>query len=137
VGITVDKGLTCLPHVDYARKKSVQRMGMLVPLINGKSDLSVTNRFLLTKQLIRPLMDYACPSCNCAARSHVRRLQVSQSKCFRLGNFAPWYVSNMQVEESLDVPYFRDHIGALTANFESKLADVVNPGLRQFGSYLR
>ena len=34
---------------------------MLGPLLNRKSDLSVRNGVLLYKQLIRPMMDYACP----------------------------------------------------------------------------
>ena len=59
-------------------------MGVLGPLLNSKSDLSVRNGVLLFKQLIRPMMDYACPACRSAARSHVRRLQVLQSKCFAL-----------------------------------------------------
>jgi len=35
---------------------------MLGPLLNGKSDLSIRNRVLLYKQLIRPMMDYTCPT---------------------------------------------------------------------------
>jgi len=35
------------------------------------------------------------------------------------------------------VPLFADHIVALTAIFDSKLADVENPLARQLGRYLR
>ena len=66
---------------------------MLGPLLNSKSDLSVRNGVLLYKQLIRPMMDYACPAWRSAARTHVRRLQVLQSKCFRLATGASWYVT--------------------------------------------
>ena len=65
-------------------------MGMLGPHLNRKSDLSVRNGVLLYKQLIRPLMDYECPAWRSAARSHVRWLQVLQSKCLRLATGAPW-----------------------------------------------
>jgi len=34
---------------------------MLGPLLNRKSDLSIRNGVLLYKQLIRLVMDYACP----------------------------------------------------------------------------
>jgi hypothetical protein len=57
---------------------------MLCPLLNRKSDLFVRNGVMLYKQLIRPIMDYACPAWRCAARFHVWRLQVLQSKCLRL-----------------------------------------------------
>jgi hypothetical protein len=105
---------------------------MLGPLLNGKSDLSVRNVVLLYKQLIHPMMHYACPAWS-AARSHVRRLQVLQSKCLRLATGAPWFVSNRQIHEDLGVPLFADQIRALIASFDSKLADVV----RQLGGYLR
>jgi hypothetical protein len=88
---------------------------MLGPLLNKKSDLSVRNRVLLYKQLIRPMMDYTCAAWRSAASTHVRRLQVLQSKCLRLANGAFWYVSNRQIHEDMDVPVFADHIRDLTA----------------------
>ena len=82
---------------------------MLGPLLNRKSDLSVRNGVLLYKQLIHPMMDYACPAWRSAARTHVRKLKVLQSK----------------IREDLGVPLFAD-IRALTASFDSKLADLGN-----------
>ena len=108
---------------------------MLGPLLNRKSDLSMRNGVLLYQQLIYPMKDYACPAWRSAARTHVRRLQVLQSKCLRLATGAQWYVSNRQMHEDLGVPLFADHIRALTASFESKLADVRNPLVRQLGRY--
>jgi hypothetical protein len=102
-------------------------MGMLGPLLNRKSDFSDRYGVLLYKQLIRPMMDYACPAWRSVVRTHVQRLQVLQSKCLCLATGAPWYVSNRQIHEDLGVPLFADHIRALTASFDSKLADVENP----------
>ena len=78
-----------------------------------------------------------CPAWRSAARTHVQRLQVLQSKCLRLAPGAPWYVRNRQIYEDLGVPLFVDHIRALTASFDSKLADVGDPLVRQIGRYLR
>ena len=135
-GVTLDKGLSRSPHIDQVRKKTTHRMGMMRPFLNRKSDLSIRNGVLLYKQLIRLMMDYACPAWMSAARSHVRRLQVVQSKCLRLATGAPWYVSNRQIHEDLGVPFFADHIRDLTTSFDSSLADVGNPLVRQFGRYL-
>ena len=112
-------------------------MSMVGPLLNSKSDLSIRNGVLLYKQSIRPIMDYAYPVWRSAARSHVRRLQGLQSKCLRLETGAPWYVSNRQIHKDLDVPFFADHIRAQTESFDSKLADVGKPLVRQLGRYLR
>jgi len=75
-------------------------------------------------------MDYACPAWSSSARSHIRWLQVLQSKCLHLATGAPWYVSNRQIHEDLGVPLFSDHIRALTASFDTKLADVGNTLVR-------
>jgi hypothetical protein len=61
---------------------------MLCSILNSKSDLSVRIGVLF-KQLIRPMMDYACPAWRSTARTDVRRLQVLQSKCLRLATGAP------------------------------------------------
>ena len=49
-----------------------------------------------------------------------------QSKCLRLVTGTPWYVSKRQIHEDLGVPLFANHIRALTASFDSELADVWN-----------
>jgi len=83
---------------------------MLGPLLNTKSDLSVRNRVLLYKPLIRPLMDIACLAWRSGARSNFRKLQVLQSKCLRLATGPPWYVIDRQIHEDLGVPLFAEHI---------------------------
>jgi len=111
-------------------------MGILGPVLNRRSDLSIRNGVLLYQQPIRPKLDYACPAWKSAARFDVRSLQVLQSKCLRLATAAPWYVTNRQIHEDLEVRLFADHIRALTESFDSKLADVGNPLIRQLARYL-
>ena len=60
-----------------------------------------------------------------------------QSKCLRLATGVAWYVSNRQIHEDLGVPLFAIDIRELNASFDSKLADVGNPLVRQLGRYLR
>ena len=67
---------------------------------------------------------------------HVRRLQVLQSKCLRLVTGAPWYLSSRQIHEDLGVPFLAEHIRALTASVDPRLADVEKPLVRQLGRYL-
>jgi hypothetical protein len=101
-----------------------------------RSGLSVRNGVLLYKQLIRPMMDYACTIWSSAASSHVKKLQVLQSKCLRIAISAPLYVGNRQIHEDLGIPFFADDIRTLTESFDSKLADAGNPLVRQLGRHL-
>jgi hypothetical protein len=133
LGVTLLTRLTWSAHVDQVRKRAAQRFGMLGPLLNGGRDLSVRNSVLLYKQLIRPIMYYTCPIWRSAARGHVRKLQVLQTKCLRIAISAPWYVGNRQIHEDLRIPFFADHIRALTESFDSKSADAGNPLVQQHG----
>jgi hypothetical protein len=66
--ITLVKGLTWSHQIDQVRKKTAQRMGILRPLLKRKSVLYVRNGDLIYKQLIRPMLDYACLAWRSAAR---------------------------------------------------------------------
>jgi hypothetical protein len=104
---------------NQVRKKAARRLGVLGPLLNRKSGLSVRNGVLLYKQLIRPVTDYASPIWRSAARSHVQKLQVLQyNQCLRIAINAPWYVGNRQIQEDLEISLFAD-IKALTESFDS------------------
>jgi hypothetical protein len=136
LGVTLDKQLTRSTHIDEVRKKSSQRLGILSSVLNRRSGLSITKGVLLIRQLIRPMINYARPAWRFTARCHFRKLQVLQSKYLRIATGAPWYMSSSQIHEKLGVPYFADHIRALTESFDSKLAETENPFVRQVGRYL-
>ena len=97
LGVTLDRLLTWSPHIEKVSRRTGQSVGLLGPLLNRKSDLSIRNGFLLYKQLILPMMDYACLAWRSATRTRARRLQVLQSKCCRLVTGAPWHLSNRQI----------------------------------------
>jgi hypothetical protein len=129
LGMTLYKRLTWSAHIiDQIRKKAAQRLGALGPLLNRRSSLSIRNGVLLYKQLIRPIMDYACPVWTSATRSHIKKLQLLQSKCLRVA----WY---KQIHDDLGVPYFSDHIRHLTERFDSKLVGVGNPLVARLGRH--
>jgi hypothetical protein len=136
LGVTHDIQLIWSAHVNQVGKKAAQRLGVLGPLVNRRSGLSIRNGVLLYKQLIRPMMYYACPIWKSAARTHVRKLKVLQSKCLHIATNAPWYVSYRQIHKDLGILFFADHIRALTESFDSKLADAGNPLVRQLGRHL-
>jgi hypothetical protein len=54
-------------------------------VITQRGVFSNGNRILLYKQLIHPVMDYVCPNWRSATCTHVRKLQVLQSKYLCIG----------------------------------------------------
>ena len=137
LGMILDSRMTRSPHIVQVRNKAAQRLGLLGCLLHRRSGLSIRNGVLLYKQLIRPMMDYACPIWRSASCSHLWKLQVIQSKCLRIATGAPWYISNVQIHEDLGVPFFAEHIRALNDSYVSKLVGMGNPLVQQFGRYLR
>jgi hypothetical protein len=89
LGVTLDNRLTWATHIDQVRKKTSQRLGVLGPLLNRRRGLSIRKGVLLYRQLIRPMVEYVCPVWRSEARSHIRKLQVLQDKCFRIATSAP------------------------------------------------
>jgi hypothetical protein len=134
LGVTLDSRLTWQTHIVQVRKKPPIDWGMLGSLLNRRSGLSIRNGVLLYKQLIRPMMDYACLIWRFAARSYFKQLQ---STCLRIATGAAWYTSNKRIHEDLGVPLFYEYASALTESYDTKLAGVGNPLVRHVGRYLR
>jgi hypothetical protein len=84
LGVNLNSRLTWGSHIVQVRKKASKRLGVLGCLPNRRSGLSIRNGVLLYKQLIRPMMNYACPIWRCAARSYVEQLMLSSPIVFAL-----------------------------------------------------
>ena len=56
-GVTLDIRLTWSPDMYQVRKKAAQKLGVLYPLLSGRSGLAIRNTALLYKQLICQMMD--------------------------------------------------------------------------------
>jgi hypothetical protein len=108
-------------------KNGILGVGGVLVLFLKRSGLSIKNGILLYKQVIRPVMDYACPIWSFAESTLVRRVQVLLSKCFRLAFGALWYKGSRQIHEDLGVPFFAEHIRALTRSFGSRSTNVGTP----------
>ena len=110
LGVTLVSGLTWKPYIEQVRRKASQTLGILSVILNRRRSLPIGNGVLMFMQLIRPMMDYVCPVWRHVAPSHLKSLQVIQSKCLRSATDAPWYVSNLQLHSDLGVPYLAEHI---------------------------
>jgi hypothetical protein len=134
-GGTLLTRLTWPPHINQVTIKAAQMMGVLCPLLNRSSGLSISNGVLLHKHITCPMMDYVCPiwrslpaptsgGCKCYSPSVLALLLVHPS------------IVAAGTHEYLGVPFFADHIRAITVSFDSKLANVGNPLVRQLGGHL-
>ena len=69
------------------------------------SQLSIENKFLIYKTIIKPIWTYGIEISGCACKSSQPILQKAQSRMLRMITNAPWYVSNLTLHE--DLTFFR------------------------------
>lgn len=83
LGVVIDKKLTFQKHIEYAADKALKCFRCLYPLLNRKSKLTIDNKKIIFKAVIRPLMMYGCPVWGSAATSHISKLQVLQNRALK------------------------------------------------------
>ncbi|GBM10645.1 hypothetical protein AVEN_152294-1 [Araneus ventricosus] len=83
LGVTLDKELTYKTHVNEVRGKVTTLNKKLYYAMGKNSKLSLINKLLLYKTLIRPIMSYASPVCGAVAKTHINKLETCQNKIAR------------------------------------------------------
>lgn len=88
LGLIIDKKLNFKLHINYVCEKAIKCGRALFPLLNRRSCLNNTNKLLLYKMCILPLMSYACQIWfEKAAKSNTKKLQIIQNKNLKIIRF--------------------------------------------------
>ena len=72
-------------------------------LLGHCSHLSLANKVLLYKSLLRPIWTYGIQLWGSASNSNIEILQRYQSKTLRMITNAPWFVNNNNIHKDLKV----------------------------------
>ena len=91
-------------------------------LLGRRSQLSLANKILLYKCILKHVWNYGIQLWGCAKHSHTKILQRFQSKTFRSLANAPWYVSNRQLHTDLGIPFVSDEIHKSSLRYHQRLA---------------
>ncbi|GFU68240.1 RNA-directed DNA polymerase from mobile element jockey [Trichonephila clavipes] len=92
LGLHIDSRLTFKKHIDYLSEKFWGRISLAISLIGRRSPLSLENKVILYKQILRPVITYGSPVWGAAAATHMKKIQVMQNKILRVITNAPWYI---------------------------------------------
>ncbi|GFX14183.1 RNA-directed DNA polymerase from mobile element jockey [Trichonephila clavipes] len=101
LGLYIDSRLTFKKHVDYLAEKFWGRIHLAISLVGRRSPLSLENKVILCKQILRPVITYGSPVWGAAATTHMKKIQVIQNKILRVMTNAPWYVRNDVIHNDL------------------------------------
>jgi len=130
LGLYFDGRLTWKVHIVMKRKQLLNKTRELKWLIGKTSPLSLENKLLLYKTVLKPIRTYGIELWGCATKSNIAINQRYQSKLLRTVTNAPWYVSNHTLHTDLRIPYFRTVFQERIAKHRTVITTHPNPTMK-------
>lgn len=127
LGMCLDRRLTWKDHVKAKRTQVDNKLKKMYWLLGRKSELSLENKILIYKTILKPVWTYGIQLWGTTSNSNIEIIQRFQSKTLRLITNAPWFVSNKIIHTDLDVPYVKSEIGYFSHRYLQRLSDHINP----------
>jgi hypothetical protein len=84
-------------------------------------DLSLPNKLLLYKTILKPIWTYGIQLWGTASSSNIEILERFQSKALRLIVDAPWYVSNIHIRHDHQLPSIKEEISLFSLRYYNRL----------------
>jgi hypothetical protein len=90
-------------------------------LLGRKSKLSLENKTLIYKCILKPILTYGIQLWGCAKPSNTKIIQRLQSKVLRTITNAPRYVSNYTLHNDLQIPFITEEIKRYSTLYYNRL----------------
>ena len=140
LGIHLDRRLNWQQHLFTKRKQLGLKLTSLNYLIGKNSKMSLDNKILVYKMIIKPIWTYGIQLWGTAAKSNIAIIERFQSKTLRQIVNAPRCVPNTTLQRELNVPSIQEEIEKHGRNYGKRLCahpNVLATELRNAGSSLR
>jgi hypothetical protein len=122
-----DKRLTWKNHVTTKGKQLDLKTREINWLIGKHSPLSLENKILIHKTVLKPAWTYGIELWGCASKSSIAVIRRYQSKLLRSITNAPRYVSNHTLHSDLHTPHVHTVFRERTATHRMALDSHQNP----------
>lgn len=127
LGLHLDEHLTWKDHITTKKKQAKLKFSQLNWLLNRKSELSIENKLLIYKTVIRPIWTYGMQLWGSASNSNIEILRRFESQSLRIIANAPWFVSNYTLQRDLEIPTIREDISKFSSRHQAKINRHQNP----------
>jgi len=94
-------------------------------LLGRNSSLTICNKLLLYKQILKLIWTYGIQLWGCTKQSNVK-IQTIQNKVLRNIINAPWYINNINIHKDLKVESVYNEIKKFASSHEKQLHHHVN-----------
>ena len=121
LGIHLDRRLTWQRHIFMKRKQLGIKLTSMFNLLGKTSSLSIENKILLYKSVIKPIWTYGIQLWGTAAKSNTSIIARFQSKTLRQITNAPQCVTNEILLRDLQIPSVYQEIQTYATNYSRRL----------------
>jgi hypothetical protein len=126
LGMTLDTKLRWKEHIKMKRDKLNIKFRKMYWLLGHNSELSIYNKLILYKQVLRPVYNYGIQLWSCASDSNIQVIQRFQNKVLKCIVQAPWYIRNSDLHQDLGFETVTDIITKLTSSHKKKIQNHIN-----------
>lgn len=121
LGMTLDAKLKWKEHVKKKKEELNLKFRKMYWLIGRHSELSLHNKLLLYKQVLKPVWTYGVQLWGCTKKSNVLMIQRFQNKILRSIVNAPWYIRNDDIHKDLKIAPIAEEIQRFARKHEERL----------------
>jgi hypothetical protein len=122
LGLHLDRRLTWHKHIFAKRKLLGIALTKMYWLFGCKSKLSINNKLLIYKTILKPIWAYGIQMWGTASTSNIEILERFQSKVLRMITDAPWYVPNTVIGKDLQIQTVKHEISRYSYHYSKRLS---------------
>ena len=126
LGLHLDYRLTWQTHIRTKRRQLDIKFRQMLWLPGRNSKLSLNNKLLLYKVVLKPIWSYGVQLWGCAKPARLKLIQRFQSKLLRTTVNAPWYVSSRLLHNYLHIPSTTEEIRRVVTKYSDKTHNHAN-----------
>jgi hypothetical protein len=126
LGVHLDRQLLWKVHIQKKKKKLDNKYKNMWWLIGKKSQLSVMNKLLVYKVILKPIWTYACQLWGIAYKNNIKKIERWQNKKLRLILNAYWYIRNNQINKETGILTVSEEIRNYSRTYQIRLENHPN-----------
>lgn len=126
LGLYLDRRLTWRKHIEKKREHLNIKTKKMFWLLGPKSQLSLENKIILYKTILKPVWTYGLQLWGTTSNSNIEILQRYQSKTLRLITDAPWFIKNTNIHSDLRIPTIKEEIKNFSERYLERLSNHSN-----------
>lgn len=126
LGLHLDRRLTWQTHIKKKRDEMNLKFRNLSWILGRNSKLSTDNKLLIYKAILKPIWMYGIQLWGCTSNSNISMLQRAQNMMLKSISSAPWFITNTEIHEHLQMSTVKEEIRFTAAKYKKRLEDHPN-----------